>query len=64
MSCFGPPRPSADVEVTAYALLSYLQQDLDFGAVYEKVMPIVKWLNTQRNALGGFSSTQVIIHGV
>ena len=51
--------PSADVEVTAYTLLSYMQQDSDFGEILGDVMPIVKWLNTQRNAYGGFSSTQV-----
>uniref|UniRef100_A0A5S6Q9T9 Uncharacterized protein n=1 Tax=Trichuris muris TaxID=70415 RepID=A0A5S6Q9T9_TRIMR len=45
--------PSTDVETTAYALLTYLlrnQVDVAF--------PIVRWLVHNRNALGGFSSTQ------
>lgn len=45
---------SAEVEMTAYALLTYTL----LGDV-ATALPVVKWLSQQRNALGGFSSTQV-----
>uniref|UniRef100_A0ACB8F2G9 C3 and PZP-like alpha-2-macroglobulin domain-containing protein 8 n=1 Tax=Sphaerodactylus townsendi TaxID=933632 RepID=A0ACB8F2G9_9SAUR len=44
---------SAEVEMTAYALLTYAM----LGDV-ASALPVVKWLSQQRNALGGFSSTQ------
>ncbi|XP_078412272.1 C3 and PZP-like alpha-2-macroglobulin domain-containing protein 8 isoform X2 [Cetorhinus maximus] len=44
---------SAEVEMTAYALLTYTC----LGDV-ASALPVVKWLSQQRNALGGFSSTQ------
>lgn len=40
--------------MTAYALLTYTL----LGDV-ATALPVVKWLSQQRNALGGFSSTQV-----
>lgn len=41
--------------MTAYGLLTYtLQGDV------ASALPVVKWLSQQRNALGGFSSTQVL----
>jgi len=40
--------------MTAYALLTYVLNRDFSGAV-----PIAKWLVSQRNSLGGFSSTQV-----
>ncbi|KAG8454856.1 hypothetical protein GDO86_001179 [Hymenochirus boettgeri] len=44
---------SAEVEMTAYALLTYtLMGDVP------SALPVVKWLSQQRNSLGGFSSTQ------
>ena len=48
---------SLDIEVTAYMLLSYTA----FGAqnAIGNGLPVVKWLSAQRNAGGGFSSTQV-----
>uniref|UniRef100_A0A914DPR9 Uncharacterized protein n=1 Tax=Acrobeloides nanus TaxID=290746 RepID=A0A914DPR9_9BILA len=49
---FYQPRP-VDVEMTAYALLTYMA----LGDT-EKGLPIVRWLTSQRNAYGGFSSTQ------
>lgn len=56
MPIYGKPAP-ADVEMTAYALLAKLSdQSMD---VVGKAMPIVKWLTSQRNSDGGFSSTQV-----
>ncbi|KAK6467323.1 C3 and PZP-like alpha-2-macroglobulin domain-containing protein 8 [Huso huso] len=44
---------SAEVEMTAYALLTYTL----LGDV-ATALPVVKWLSQKRNALGGFSSTQ------
>ncbi|KAM4574402.1 C3 and PZP-like alpha-2-macroglobulin domain-containing protein 8 isoform 2-T2 [Fundulus diaphanus] len=44
---------SAEVEMTAYGLLTYTI----LGDV-ASALPVVKWLSQQRNALGGFSSTQ------
>ncbi len=47
--------PPADVEMTGYALMSYLKRK----EMLEDVTKIVKWLSKQRNEYGGFSSTQV-----
>ena len=45
---------SADIEITAYALLAYsLERDLTVA------LAISRWLSQQRNSLGGYSSTQV-----
>jgi len=45
---------SADVEITAYALLTLsLNKDTKNG------LPVVRWLSVQRNSLGGYASTQV-----
>ncbi|MCP9264377.1 Antigen-like protein [Dirofilaria immitis] len=49
---FYQPRP-VDVEMTAYVLLTYMIRD-DTA----KALPLVRWLTSQRNAFGGFSSTQ------
>ncbi|XP_052800199.1 CD109 antigen-like isoform X1 [Mya arenaria] len=47
------------VEATAYALLYLVQtRQLSEG------MPLVKWLVTQRNSLGGFTSTQDTVIGL
>ncbi|CAJ0956760.1 unnamed protein product, partial [Mesorhabditis belari] len=51
-SDFYQPRP-VDVEVTAYALLTTM---LDGDTA--KGLPIVRWLTSKRNELGGYSSTQ------
>lgn len=48
------PVVSAEVEMTAYGLLTYTL----LGDV-ASALPVVKWLSQQRNSLGGFSSTQV-----
>lgn len=45
---------SVDVEMTSYALLSYLRRNLVADAI-----PVMKWLVKQRNTEGGFASTQV-----
>lgn len=47
---------SAEVEMTAYGLLTYTL----LGDV-ASALPVVKWLSQQRNSLGGFSSTQVAL---
>ena len=48
---------SADIELTSYVLLARLENfDKSQGA---SLVPIVKWINSQRNSLGGFYSTQV-----
>jgi CD109 antigen len=44
---------SVDIEMTAYALLTYTVRR-DFGGG----VAIAKWIASQRNSLGGFSSTQ------
>ncbi|KHJ92053.1 a-macroglobulin receptor [Oesophagostomum dentatum] len=49
---FYQPRP-VDVETTGYVLLTYM-----LDADTEKGLPLVRWLTAQRNAYGGFSSTQ------
>ena len=50
--------PSAEVEMTGYALLATLSYygDDDFMA---QAQPIAYWLSNQQSAFGGFSSTQV-----
>ncbi|KAI0227872.1 Alpha-2-macroglobulin-like protein 1 [Lamellibrachia satsuma] len=53
----GEPQSSADIEVTAYILLAYITRGLA-SEVVPDAMPIVRWLSKQRNAYGGFSSTQ------
>lgn len=54
---WAPPKDQAkavDIETTAYALLSLgVQKDLEGG------LPVLKWVTSQRNPEGGFSSTQV-----
>jgi len=49
---------SVDVEMTAYALLTYLQRGL-----VEDGLPILHWLVSQQNEQGGFASSQVSILG-
>jgi A-macroglobulin TED domain len=54
---FRPPysqASSVDIEMTSYALLTYARQRDVFGG-----LPIAKRIAAQRNADGGFSSTQV-----
>jgi len=45
---------SVDVEMTAYALLTYMQRGL-----VEDGLPILHWLISQQNDQGGFASSQV-----
>lgn len=45
---------SVNVEMTSYALLTYLRRNL-----LSDTIPVMKWLIKQRNPEGGFASTQV-----
>jgi len=49
-------KSSADLEITAYILLAKLQ-NLQPEEI-NKVIQMAKWINSQRNSLGGFYSTQ------
>ncbi|GFO49774.1 alpha-2-macroglobulin-like protein, partial [Plakobranchus ocellatus] len=49
---FYPAAPSAEVEMASYALMSYLQFSPHHAG------KIALWLTRQRNAFGGFASTQ------
>ncbi|XP_071492308.1 pregnancy zone protein-like [Diadema antillarum] len=55
---------SSSVEITAYVLLAHLHQNQPFDEIFDDVLPIIRWLNAQRNALGGFSSTQDTVLGL
>lgn len=50
---------SVNVEMTAYALLAYIEAGRETDGV-----PIMKWLVSQRNAHGGFLSTQDTVVGL
>ncbi|XP_017086450.2 LOW QUALITY PROTEIN: CD109 antigen [Drosophila eugracilis] len=50
---------SNDVEITSYVLLALLEKNQA-----EKALPIIKWLISQRNSNGGFSSTQDTVIGL
>ncbi|XP_034230056.1 pregnancy zone protein-like isoform X2 [Thrips palmi] len=50
---------SVNVEMTAYALLTYLERGLA-----EEAFPIMQWLIEQRNSNGGFASTQDTVVGL
>lgn len=50
---------AVDVELTAYVLLAWLSKASLTQKELAKATGIVAWLAKQRNAYGGFSSTQV-----
>lgn len=50
--------PAADIEMTSYALMTYILRAEDDLSLIGDALSIVRWLSKQRNALGGFSSTQ------
>lgn len=53
------PNPRAqpiDIETASYALL-YLTE----GAMIEDAMKVTKWLTSQRNPTGGFTTSQVLV---
>ncbi|XP_076182301.1 CD109 antigen isoform X1 [Ptiloglossa arizonensis] len=52
------PRP-VDVEMTSYTLLTYLRRNVVTDSI-----AIMKWLVKQRNAEGGFASTQDTVIGI
>lgn len=47
------------VEGTAYALMVYLHMNR-----ISEALPIMKWLQTMRNSVGGFASTRVNLHSI
>ncbi|PXF60021.1 MAG: alpha-2-macroglobulin [Candidatus Methanogaster sp.] len=49
---YGHPPSSRNVEITSYAALALID------AKHPLANDVVKWISTQRNSLGGFSSTQ------
>ncbi|XP_073540722.1 alpha-2-macroglobulin-like protein 1 isoform X2 [Phyllobates terribilis] len=49
---------SVDVELTSYALLTLLSHQNPTNKQLGEMAAISRWLNTQRNGNGGFSSTQ------
>ncbi len=57
--CFYYPPPSADIEMTGYALLMYLAQDKVAEAA-----AVARWLTDQRNEYGGYGSTQDTVIGL
>lgn len=48
---------SMDIETTAYVLMSFMHKISNANLIYANA--IVRWLLNQRNAHGGFSSSQV-----
>ncbi|XP_072019177.1 CD109 antigen-like [Amphiura filiformis] len=54
--------PSADVEMTGYALLAYLERGTQND--FADAAGIAKWLTQQRNSYGGYSSTQDTVIGL
>lgn len=56
------PSASADVETAAYAVLTYLK--LGGPENIGKAQPVIRWMATQRNSRGGFSSTQDTVLGL
>ncbi|GLG95490.1 uncharacterized protein GBIM_02438 [Gryllus bimaculatus] len=50
---------SVNIEMTSYALLSYLKRGL-----IQDSLPIMRWLVSQRNDAGGFASTQDTVIGL
>ncbi|KAL5017642.1 hypothetical protein ScPMuIL_007231 [Solemya velum] len=44
---------SVDIEMTSYALLTYIRKNDITGGI-----PVMKWITSQRNSLGGYHSTQ------
>lgn len=53
---------SAEVEMTSYALLAFTVGNQ--SKVVDYIEPIVMWLTRQRNAQGGFRSTQVLLKNI
>lgn len=60
-SCRADP---AEIEMTAYALLTYLEASRSDPQLLLDARLIVEWLNEQRNSHGGFTSTQDTVIGL
>src|SRR5437879_13740575 len=58
-SCHFFLRKSADIEMNSYALLTLVMR-----SDVENALPVLKWLISQQNQNGGFSSTQDTVIGV
>lgn len=55
-------KSSSMIETVAYVVLAHVSQpDLSFNEA--SVSKLVRWLSAQRNAFGGFASTQVTNQG-
>lgn len=50
---------SVNIEMTAYGLLTIME-----GGSFTDGLPVMKWLLSQRNAEGGFQSTQDTVVGL
>ena len=50
-----PPYQAKAVQATAYGLMVYLRNNW-----FSASEPIMKWLQTQRDHMGGFSASQVV----
>merc|ERR1712198_580837 len=50
---------STSIELASYVLLAYTRRGM-----VEEGLPIMKWLMSQRNSLGGFHSTQDTVLGL
>ncbi|XP_061388608.1 thioester-containing protein 1 allele S1-like [Musca vetustissima] len=60
----GPLNPfvnSIDVEISSYALLTLLNQP---SPNMDEILPIIRWIISQRNSNGGFDSTQNTVVGL
>ncbi|KAG4076804.1 hypothetical protein HA402_009150 [Bradysia odoriphaga] len=51
--------PSVNVEITSYALLSYIKA----GRIIDG-LPVMRWMLSQQSSTGGFSSTQDTVVGI
>ncbi|XP_071853314.1 ovostatin-like isoform X1 [Apostichopus japonicus] len=60
-SCKADP---AEIEMTSYVLLIYLEASQDDPQFLLDARLIVEWLNEQRNSHGGFTSTQDTVIGL
>ena len=54
-----PPHQAKAVQATAYALIVYLRNNR-FG----EAEPIMKWINTQRNHIGGFAASTASLNSL
>ncbi|XP_038068453.1 CD109 antigen-like isoform X2 [Patiria miniata] len=57
--CYYYSPPSADIEMTGYALLTHLARN-----ELAEAAPVARWLTDQRNEYGGYGSTQDTVIGL